>query len=116
MVSPQAMALFMAYSWPGNIRELENAIQRMIVICKSEILDLQDLPAEIRGKIGGPTDEAKDLKGITRQSSEIVEKRSIIDALSKTSGNITQAAKALGVSRATLQNKMKSYGLRNWNK
>jgi len=115
-VSPQAMALFMAYSWPGNIRELENAIQRMMVVCKGEVLDVQDLPTEIRGKEEISKQKAKDLKEIARESSDIVEKRAILDALSKTGGNVTKAAKSLGISRATLQNKMKNYGLRNSNK
>ena len=58
------------------------------------------------------TDKAKNLKDTAREAAELVEKRAILDALSKTGGNVTQAAKALGVSRATLQNKMKAYGLR----
>jgi transcriptional regulator with PAS, ATPase and Fis domain len=57
-------------------------------------------------------DKAKSLKRITREAMELVETRAILDALSKTTGNVTQAAKALGISRATLQNKMKAYGLR----
>ena len=57
-------------------------------------------------------DEAKNLKHIAREAMEVVETRAILDALSKTGGNVTHAAKALGISRATLQNKMKAYGLR----
>jgi transcriptional regulator with PAS, ATPase and Fis domain len=112
-VTPQAMALLIAYPWPGNVRELENAVQRMMVIAKGESFDVPDLPAEIRGKVSETKPEPKDLKDIARESSEIIEKRAILDALSKTGGNVTQAAKALGISRATLQNKMKAYGLRD---
>jgi transcriptional regulator with PAS, ATPase and Fis domain len=111
-VSPQVMALLMAYSWPGNIRELENAIQRMMVVTKTEVLEVQDLSAEIRGGETGPREPAKDLKGIARGSAEIVEKEAILDALTKTGGNVTRAARSLGISRATLQKKMKTYGLR----
>jgi len=111
-VNPQAMALLMAYGWPGNIRELENAIQRMMVVSKGSLLEAQNLPPEIRGKESESKPESKDLKEIAKESSEIIEKRAIQEALSKTGGNVTQAAKALGVSRATLQNKMKAYGLR----
>lgn len=111
-VTPQAMALLIAYKWPGNVRELENTIQRMMVIAKGEFLDVSDLPVEIRGRESESKPEPKDLKEIARESSGIVEKRAIVDALSKTGGNVTRAAKALGVSRATLQNKMKLYGLR----
>jgi transcriptional regulator with PAS, ATPase and Fis domain len=111
-IGPQAMTLLMVYSWPGNVRELENAIQRMMVVSKNKILDIQGLPPEIRGKEEGPKEKAKDLKDIARESSEIAEKRAILDALSKTGENVTKAARLLGISRATLQNKMKAYGLR----
>jgi transcriptional regulator with PAS, ATPase and Fis domain len=110
-VSPQAMALLMAYGWPGNVRELENAIQRMMVTAKGEVLEVQDLPAEIRGGEKPALDQAKDLKGITRGSAEIVEKEAIFSALAQTGGNVTRAARSLGISRATLQKKMKIYGL-----
>jgi transcriptional regulator with PAS, ATPase and Fis domain len=112
-VSPQAMGVLMAYGWPGNVRELENAIQRMMVIAKGEILEIQDLPAEIRGGEKPPPDQARDLKGITRGSAEIVEREAIGNALARTGGNVTRAARSLGISRATLQKKMKLYGLRS---
>jgi DNA-binding NtrC family response regulator len=108
-----AMALLMAYNWPGNVRELENTIQRMMVVCKNDMLDVQDIPAEIRGSQTAAPTTAHVLKGISRESTELVEKRAIADALAKTGGNVTHAAKALGISRATLQNKMKAYGLRD---
>jgi two-component system response regulator HydG len=111
-VSPQAMALLMAHRWPGNVRELENVIQRMAVVARSEMLDVEDLPGEIRGDEIGSPEASKDLREIARESAELVEKRVITDALSKSGGNITRAAKALGISRATLQSKMKLYGLR----
>jgi transcriptional regulator with PAS, ATPase and Fis domain len=112
-VSPQAMALLMAYTWPGNVRELENVIQRMMVTAKGEVLEVQDLPTEMRGGDIPPRDQAKDLKGIARGSAEIVEKEAILNALAQTGGNVTRAARSLGISRATLQKKMKVYGLRN---
>jgi transcriptional regulator with PAS, ATPase and Fis domain len=111
-ISPQATSFLMAYGWQGNVRELENVIQRMMVVCKGEVLDLQDLPAEIRGKEVEAKPSPKDLKEMSRESAEIVEKRAISDALLKTGGNVTKAAKSLGISRATLQNKMKLYGFR----
>jgi len=112
-VTPDAMALLIAHAWPGNVRELENVIQRTMLIAKGEWLDAQDLPAEIRGGEARSTREPRDLKEIARESSGLVEKNAIADALSKTAGNVTRAAKALGISRATLQNKMKAYGLRS---
>jgi two-component system, NtrC family, response regulator AtoC len=111
-VSPQAMAFMMAHPWPGNVRELENAVQRMMVIAKGDLLDVDDLPPEIRSGASSGQSPPKDLKEIARESSEIIEKRTILAALEKSRGNVTHAAKALGVSRATLQNKMKAYRLR----
>ncbi len=111
-VSPQAMALIMAYSWPGNIRELENVIQRMMVVSKGDNLDVQDLPPEISGK-ETPRDRPKDMKDITRESAGLAEKSLILDSLAKSGGNVTQAARSLGISRVTLQKKMKMYKLRD---
>ena len=111
-ITAPAMALLMAYSWPGNVRELENTIQRMMVVCKSAMLDIQDIPIEIRGSESSLTGDMHRLKGISRESTELIERRAIADALAQTAGNVTHAARALGISRATLQNKMKLYGLR----
>ena len=111
-ITPEAMAVLMAHDWPGNIRELENVIQRMMVVSKGDLLDLQDLPPEMRATDSPGKAKAKGLKGISRGSAELIEKRTIVDALAKTGGNVTHAAKALGISRATLQTKMKLYGLR----
>ena len=107
------MALIMAYSWPGNIRELDNVIQRMMVVAKGEILDVEDLPPDIRGNEERPRTQTKDLKGMTRESAGLAERKLILDALSKTGGNVTQAARSLGISRVTLQKKMKMYKLRD---
>jgi DNA-binding NtrC family response regulator len=109
-ISADAMAVFMAYGWPGNVRELENVIQRMMIVSRRESFEVEDLPHEMHGT--GSKADAQGLKGISRESTGVVEKRTILETLGKTAGNITRAAKLLGVSRATLQNKIKLYGLR----
>ena len=111
-ISSQAMAHLLSYRWPGNVRELENTLQRLLVICKGDTLDVQDLPPDIKGTQSENHEKSLDLKSISRESGEIIETKAIVEALSSSGGNITRAAKALGVSRATLQNKMKLYGLR----
>ncbi|HSB69633.1 MAG TPA: sigma-54 dependent transcriptional regulator [Candidatus Methylomirabilis sp.] len=111
-VEPRTMARLMTHAWPGNVRELENVVQRMMVVSKSDTLDLDALPPEIRGDAKDGTGKAKDLKDLARESAEVVEKRAIQDALATSEGNVTRAAQALGISRATLQKRMKSYGLR----
>jgi transcriptional regulator with PAS, ATPase and Fis domain len=112
-VSPETMALLMVYGWPGNVRELENAIQRMMVVAKGDSLEVQDLPGEIRRSEGAAREKARDLKEIAKGSTEAVEKEAILAALATTGGNVTRTARSLGISRATLQNKMKIYGLRD---
>ena len=112
-VSPQAMAFLMAYTWPGNVRQLENVIQRMIVVAKGGILDVHDLPAEIRGMEKGNQEKGRDLKDIARETAGLAEKNVILDALVQTGWNVTRAARSLGVSRVTLQKKMKTYNLRD---
>jgi two-component system, NtrC family, response regulator HydG len=109
-VSPEARALLMSHSWPGNVRELRNIIERMMAVSTNEILDLPDLPEEIRWM--GTGNQAKP-KGLVRETVGYAEKSVIRDALAQTNGNVTRAAKILGWSRATLQNKMKRYGLRD---
>lgn len=108
-----ALGLLMAYHWPGNIRELENVIQRMMVVARGDMLDVQDLPAEIRPEEHATTPDAHNLKGIARATAEIAAKRVICDALAKTGGNVTRAARSLGISRVTLQKKMKVFNLRD---
>ncbi len=110
--STAAMAVLLGHRWPGNVRELENVIQRMMVVAKGDVLEVPDLPGELRGSDDGEAERARDLKGITRESTKIVEREAIVEALARSGGNVTRAAKALGVSRATLQNRMKLYGLR----
>jgi transcriptional regulator of acetoin/glycerol metabolism len=73
---------------------------------------VQDLPPEISGK-EAPHEKPKDMKGITRESAGLAEKNLILDALTKSRGNVTQAARSLGISRVTLQKKMKMYKLRD---
>lgn len=108
-VSPEVMATFSNYDWPGNIRELENVLERMVLMSETDTLTLDQLPVEIRGAIS--TVEASTLKEKVDIISQMTERQMIIDALNKTNQNRTKAARSLGISRRTLQNKIKEYGL-----
>lgn len=104
-MSPRAMRLAMDYDWPGNIRELENAIQRAVVLSRGETIFPEHLPAKVQAVAG---DEADDAPRVGRTIRE-VERDTIVKALRETGGNRTHAAKILGISRRTLQNKIREY-------
>ena len=95
-ISDKAVDLLKKYDWPGNIRELENLTERLIIISKNNEITVQDLPHEIIEKVN--TEEDK-----------LSEKEKIINSLKKSSGNKTKAAKILGISRKTLYNWINKY-------
>ncbi len=104
--SPSAMDLLTRNQWKGNVRELENVVERAVIMTRGELIQPEDLPANLRP---GESDEPI---GVTpgRPLSE-VEKEAIIKTLELTGGNRTEAAKLLGIGRRTLQYKLKEYGL-----
>lgn len=119
-ISPEALEVMKAYCWPGNIRELENTIERAVVLCKGAVIGTEDLPIQIRGLQFSPPDI--DIKVQTQQViSESAEKRifnrkeqdirNIEDAIKASEGNLSEAARLLGMSRATLYRKLKEYGI-----
>jgi len=122
-VAPDAQALLTEYVWPGNIRELENVMERAVLFCDGERLEREDLPIEIRES--DPTQAAEraalddelvgedGLKEKVRAAMSRLEKRLIVKALDQTRGNVTHAARLLKISRKGLQLKMKELGLRD---
>jgi two-component system response regulator AtoC len=100
--SPEATDFLLKYEWPGNVRELENAIERAVILAKSSSIEVADLPQEnLLLTHSAPPGES------LRQ----VEKNHILNILSETGGNHSEAARTLGISRATLYNKIRAYGL-----
>ncbi|MEE8319861.1 MAG: sigma-54 dependent transcriptional regulator [bacterium] len=104
--SPSAMDLLTRNQWKGNVRELENVVERAVIMTRGELVQPEDLPANLR------PGESEEPIGVTpgRPLSE-VEKEAIIKTLELTGGNRTEAAKLLGIGRRTLQYKLKEYGL-----
>jgi DNA-binding NtrC family response regulator len=103
--SPEAEKLMKSYSWPGNVRELANAVERALVVCRGTTIDLEHLP--ISGHIPGPDEvESED-----QNSLDAMEHRHIERILKRTGFNVSQAARLLGIDRATLYNKMRKYGI-----
>jgi DNA-binding NtrC family response regulator len=116
---PVELFSFLAtYPFPGNIRELESIIFDAVTSCKSEKLSLEPFRAYILESEPAAKTEAKEksmaastLKEKIDTISHMTEKQMIIDALNKTNQNRTKAAELLGISRRTLQNKIKEYDL-----
>jgi two-component system response regulator HydG len=106
---PKTMDTLLRYEWPGNIRELENAIERAVLLCRSEYIMPEDLPPQVQGAEG----EGGSLVSVpTGMPLKDVEREVILQALADAGGNRTQTARVLGISRKTLQNKLKEYGVR----
>ena len=107
-IDPEVIEHFMNYSWPGNIRELEKVIERGVVLSKGTILNMGEIPAEIRESKLFKTQS--NTAGTTLSASvELLEKKMIQDALDKTNSNRERAAKLLGISLRSLQYKIKKY-------
>ncbi len=103
-ISDEAMSFMLKYRWPGNVRELENAIERAVVVCRTDKIQLEDLPFRISNNSLYSEVEDKSL-------SE-VEKRHIALVLKENNWNISKSAEDLKIDRVTLYNKIKKYGLR----
>ena len=110
-LTASARNLVMSYSWPGNVRQLESAIERAILLCDGSEIQVEDLPVEIRQE--GTSASAFNFKlppeGI---SFEEVERSLITQAMEQTNWNITRAAKLLGLSFRTLQYRLEKFGLK----
>ena len=102
-VSEDVLARLMEHDFPGNVRELENAIEHAFVLCRSGVIELRHLPPHLRGD--GPGETARMPRGLTVAA---MERLLIRDALRRHGGNRTRAARELGIDRSTLFRKLKA--------
>jgi len=133
-IAPAASKALERYHWPGNVRELENAMRRALVVAKGDAILLSDLPAEIGGQGQTPGSSASfpaagleaaatDAPALARQLFQwarrdpklkvipAVERELVIQALKETDGNQVQAAKLLGITRATLRKRIGKFAI-----
>jgi len=107
--TPRAVDLMMRYEWPGNVRELENLVERAVIMARGEMLTPSEFP-EVITRLD-PESKKAEIELTPGRSLKEVEKEMIIRTLQETAGNRTHAANILGISRRTLQLKLKAYGI-----
>ncbi len=110
-LTPETRRMMMGYSWPGNVRQLESAIERAILLCEGDLITVEDLPLEVRQESRPMTEGAFKLppEGI---SFEDVERSLIVQAMEQTDYNITKSAKLLGLTFRTLQYRLEKFGIK----
>jgi DNA-binding NtrC family response regulator len=113
-LSPTAAKLVQEYSWPGNVRQLESAVKRAVLLCEGDEIEVEDLPFEIRQEQspGQTTDEFQFRLPPEGISFEEVERSFIMQAMEKTDWNITRAAKLLGLTFRTLQYRLEKFDIK----
>jgi two-component system response regulator HydG len=106
---PRALDALMRYSWPGNIRELENVVERAVILTRDDYVPYSELPEPIREALDDPL--SREIReGITPgMTIREMEKELIIKTLEDNDGNRTRTARVLGITRRTLQHKLKEY-------
>ncbi|WP_325530816.1 sigma 54-interacting transcriptional regulator [Sporomusa sp.] len=120
-VDPAVITLLQQYQWPGNIRELQNIVERVISIAEEDTIKPEHLPEHIITPAGLPVTSLTSLsrndaicaREMIKQNLNEKERRQIVDFLLNASGNISHAAKQMGIARSTLYRKMRQYNLSN---
>ncbi len=110
-VSDGLMEVFIKYDWPGNVRQLKNIIERMVVLSDSDTLDINDAPEMILKKGTVYDNFFSDTEGSLKSAKENFEKYYILNILKKTDWNISRAARILEIERTYLHKKIKFYNL-----
>ncbi len=101
-----------SYRWPGNIRELENVIERLVLLCRSDEVSMADLPANVRDSRAVVPEGVPEPAGASRETGlKAVERELILKALRESNWNQTKAARQLAISRKTLLYRMGKYGI-----
>jgi len=108
-ISEEAMRVLGSYDWPGNVRQLENTVQKAVVFCQGAYISPGDLDidASLHGELSSLEDGIRPLK----EAMKKLERRLILDGLQAASGNRKEAAKLLGINRTTLYNKLHEHGI-----
>ena len=111
--TPLAMDMLIKHEWPGNVRELENAIERAVILLTGEHITEKQLPLNIVQQYGDPDGSTASIQSPAdgMRSLEEIEKEAILATLKASGGNKSECARRLGVTRKTLHNKLKRFGI-----
>ena len=112
-LSKEAVDSLIKYNFQGNVRELENIIERAVVLCRSETITVNDLPNIVKGFKAEEEILQKESGSLIEQVEEL-EKKLIFDALSSANGNQSQAGRILGLTERNLRYKMQKYGIKKF--
>ena len=107
-IASKAQRVLMGFDWPGNVRQLRNVIENMVVLAGDGKISVEDLPAELRGTAQAGEEQTTSLVGVSISEAE---KQLISNTLKMVAGNRSQASKILGIGERTLYRKIKDYGL-----
>ena len=111
-IAPAALQILLGHRWPGNARELENAIERAVLLADEAMLMPEHLPPDIAGRSRHDAPEGA-VEGVSLKAAQrVMEKKLIAQALAQTRGNRTQAARLLEISHPSLLSKIKTYEIR----
>lgn len=108
--SPQAAEAMRRFDWPGNVRQLQNEVQRAVLMSEGKVIDIPDLAITVAPQAGGtPGEEGENSSNLTLM--EAMERNTILQVLKETRGNKLETARRLGIGRQTLYNKIKAYAI-----
>jgi DNA-binding NtrC family response regulator len=112
-LSPEVMDRLTVYDWPGNVREMENLVERLVTLAAAQVIQEDDLPLKVRARARTRTlaEEVRRGTASLTQAVDAFERELILDALTRTSHIQVRAAKALGITRRILKYKMDALGI-----
>jgi DNA-binding NtrC family response regulator len=109
-VGAEVLDIFMSHTWPGNIRELRNVLERAAIVCDRDLIGRAHLPGEFGKSLGKAPSDLSSIRFPVGTTVDAVERELILQTLQATGNNKTRAADLLGISLKTLHNKLKEYG------